>query len=57
MYTNEIKFKLKPNQPRPRFDLEKFKDPGVAYTFQATVYGKFTPLIGYRLQYQDNHLQ
>ena len=38
----------KPNQPRPRFDLEKLRDPDVACTFQATICGKFTPLIGLR---------
>ena len=38
----------KPNQPRLRFDLEKLRDPDVACTFQATIYGKFTPLIGLR---------
>ena len=35
----------KPNQPRLRFDLEKLGDPDVACTFQATICGKFTPLI------------
>ena len=35
----------KPNQPRLRFDLEKLRDPDVACTFQATICGKFTPLI------------
>ena len=38
----------KPNQPRLRFDLEKLRDPDVAYTFQATVGGKFASLIGPR---------
>ena len=36
----------KPNQQRLRFDLEKLKDPDVACTFQATMDGKFAPLIG-----------
>ena len=36
----------KPNQPRLRFDLEKLRDPDVACTFQATIRGKFSPLIG-----------
>ena len=36
----------KPNQPRLRFDLEKLRDPDVACTFQATIDGKFAPLIG-----------
>ena len=35
----------KPNQPRLRFDLEKLRDPDVAYTLQATICGKCTPLI------------
>ena len=37
-----------PNQPRLRFDLEKLRDQDVACTFQATICGKFTPLIGLR---------
>ena len=36
----------KPNQPRLRFDLEKLRDPDVGCTFQATIGGKFAPLIG-----------
>ena len=36
----------KPNQPRLRFDLEKLRNPDVACTFQATIDGKFAPLIG-----------
>ena len=32
--------------PRLRFDLEKLRDPDVTYTFQATIGGKFAPLIG-----------
>ena len=36
----------KPNQPRLRFDLEKLRSPDVACTFQATIGGKFAPLIG-----------
>ena len=34
-----------PNQPGLRFDLEKLRDPDVACTFQATIGGKFAPLI------------
>ena len=41
----------KPNQPRLRFDLEKLSDPDVACTFQATIGGKFAPLI--RLSDED----
>ena len=37
----------KPNQPRLSFNLERLRDPGVACTFQATICGKFTPLIVY----------
>ena len=36
----------KPNQPRLKFDLEKLRDPNVSCTFQATIGGKFAPLIG-----------
>ena len=41
-----LKKARKPNQPRLRFDLEKLRDPDVACTFQATIGGKFAPLIG-----------
>ena len=41
-----LKKTRKPNQPRLRFDLEKLRDPDVACTFQATIGGKFAPLIG-----------
>ena len=44
---NYTKYKIrKPNQPRLRFDLEKLRNPDVARTFQATIGGKFAPLIG-----------
>ena len=43
----------KPNQPRLRFDLEKLTDPDVACTFQATIGGKFAPLIGLRDEDMD----
>ena len=43
----------KPNQPRLRSDLEKLRDPDVACTFQATICGKFTPLIGLRDEDMD----
>ena len=43
-----LKKARKPNQPRLRFDLEKLWDPDVACTFQATMGGKFAPLIGQR---------
>ena len=48
MMTFQVRLKKtrKPNQPRLRFDLEKLRDPDVACTFQATIGGKFTPLIG-----------
>ena len=43
----------KPNQPRLRFDFEKLRDPDVACTFQATICGKFTSLIGLRDEDMD----
>ena len=43
-----LKKARKPNQPRLRFDLEKPRDLDVACTFQATIGGKFAPLIGLR---------
>ena len=48
MMTFQVRLKQerKPNQPRLRFDLEKLRDPNVACTFQATIGGKFAPLIG-----------
>ena len=42
-----LKEARKTNQPRLRFDLEKLRDP-MAYTFQATMGGKFASLIGLR---------
>ena len=41
-----LKKARKPNQPRLRSDLEKLRDPDMACTFQATIGGKFAPLIG-----------
>ena len=47
MMTFRVRLKArKPNQPRLRFDLEKLRDPDVTCTFQATIGGKFAPLIG-----------
>ena len=48
MMTFRVRLKkaIKPNQPRLRFDLEKLRDPDVVCTFQATIGGKFSPLIG-----------
>ena len=48
MMTFRVRLKKarKPNQSRLRFDLEKLKEPDVACTFQATIGGKFAPLIG-----------
>ena len=43
-----LKEARKPNQPRLRFDLKKLRSPDVACTFQATIGGKFAPLIGLR---------
>ena len=41
-----LKMARKPNQPRLRFDFEKLRNPDVACTFQATIGGKFAPLVG-----------
>ena len=48
MMTFQVRLKMarKPNQPRLRFDLEKLRNPDVACTFQATIGGKFAPLVG-----------
>ena len=48
MLTFRVRLKKarKANQPRLRFDLETLRDPDIACTFQATVGGKFAPLIG-----------
>ena len=48
MMTFQVRLKMarKPNQPRLRFDLEKLRNPDAACTFQATIGGKFAPLIG-----------
>ena len=48
MMTFQVRLKMarKPNQPRLRFDLEKLRNADVACTFQATIGGKFAPLIG-----------
>ena len=47
MMTYRIRLKKteKPTQSRLRFDLDKLRNPDVAGTFQATVGGKFAPLI------------
>ena len=45
--------KMKPSQPRLRFDLEKLRDPNVACIFQATLSGKFALLIGLRDEDMD----
>ena len=45
MMTFRVRLK-KPNQQRLRFYLEKLRDPDVVCTFQATIGGKFAPLIG-----------
>ena len=43
----------KERKPRQRFDLEKLRDPDVACTFQATIGGKFAPLIELRDEGMD----
>ena len=40
-------------QQRLRFDLEKLRDPDIACNFQATIGGKFAPLIGLRDEDMD----
>ena len=45
-FRNRLKKARKPNQPRQRFDLDKLRAPDVSRTFQATIGGKFAPLIG-----------
>ena len=49
MMTFRVRLKKtrKPKQPRLKFDLEKLRDPDVACTIQATIGGKFAPLIGF----------
>ena len=53
MMTFQVRLKMarEPSQPRLRFDLEKLRNAGVACTFQATIGGKFAPLI--RLSDED----
>ena len=48
MVTFQVRLKKarKPNQPKLRFDFERLRNPDVACTFQATIGGKFAPLIG-----------
>ena len=48
-----LKKARKPNHSRLRFDLEKLRDPDVACTFQATIGGKFAPLIGLKDEDMD----
>ena len=50
MMTFRVRLKKarKPKQPKLRFGLEKLRDPDVDCTFQATIGGKFAPLIGLR---------
>ena len=57
MMTSRVRLKKarKPNQPRLRFDFEKLMDPDVAWTFQATIGGKFTPVIGLSDEDMDFH--
>ena len=48
-----LKKARKPNQPRLRFDPEKWRDPDVACTFQAMIGGIFASLIGLRAEDTD----
>ena len=43
-----LKKTKKPIQSRLRYDLEKKKKPDMEYTFQATIGGKYAPLISLR---------
>ena len=52
-----LKKAKKPNQPRIKFDLEKLRDSDVACTFQATIGGKFAPLIGLSDEDMDTTIQ
>ena len=45
MMTFRVRLKMA-RKPRLRFGLEKLRNPDVACTFQATIGGKFAPLIG-----------
>ena len=55
MVTFRVRLKKarKPNQPILKSDLEKLTDPNMACTFQATIGGKFAPLIGVRDENMD----
>ena len=55
MMTFRVRLKKarKPSQKRLSFDLEKLREPDVACTFQATIGGKFIPLIGLRDEDMD----
>ena len=48
-----LKKARKSNEPRLRFDLEKLGDSDVSCAFQATIGGKFAPLIGLRDEGMD----
>ena len=52
-FQGRLKITRKPNQPRLRFNLEKLRNPDVACTFQATIGGKFAPLIGLSVEDMD----
>ena len=44
-FPTHLKKSRKPTQPRIRFDLEKLNDPIVMSAFQATIGGRFAPLV------------
>ena len=44
-FQTRLKNSRKPTQPRIRFDLEKLNDPKVMGAFQATIGGRFAPLV------------
>ena len=46
MMTFRVRLGEKAKSAKKSFNLEKLRDPDVACTFQATIGGKFAPLIG-----------
>ena len=59
MMTFRVRLKKakKSSQSRLRFDLEKFRNPDVAGTFQATIGGKFAPLINHSWRRRSDRIQ
>ena len=44
-FQTRLKNSSKPTQPRSRFELEKLNDPTVVSAFEATIGGRFAPLV------------